>query len=170
MKKFVLRIERFFAMLGLIIGGFSVIAMMTIEVLNVFGRKLHTPFPCSLETAESLMITSVFLVIGYVALVEEHTQVTIMTRRLRPSTNRLIDAFGYLFGALIFTFLAYGAWRIAWDMFHIFENRIGVYRFPIWPFRILYALGLSSFVIQCYINTIRFISQAFDPEWKPEEG
>lgn len=170
MKEFVLRIERFFATFGLIIGGFSVIAMMTIEVLNVFGRKLHIPFPCSLEAAESLMITSVFLVIGYVALVEEHTQVTIMTRRLRPSTNRLIEAFGYLFGALIFTFLAYGAWRIAWDMFRILENRIGVYRFPIWPFRILYALGLSSFVIQCYINTIRFISQAFDPEWKPGEG
>ena len=49
------------------------------------------------------------------------------------------------------------------------EIRIGVYHFPIWVFKIFYALGLTLMFIQSVINAIRFISQAADPTWNPED-
>jgi TRAP-type C4-dicarboxylate transport system permease small subunit len=140
------------------IAGISIFSMMVIEVLNAFGRKLYTPFPCCLESAESLMITSVFLGVGYVALREGHTQVTILTRWMRPRYRRLLDAAGYLFATATFGFLAFGACKI----------RIGVYRFPIWVFRVFFALGLILMTIQCVINIARFVRQAFDSNWEPE--
>jgi len=153
---------------ALTIAGFSVFAMMVIEILNAFGRKLFMPFPCCLESAESLMITSVFLAIGYVAMVEGHTQVTILTRWMRPSTRRVLDGLSYLFAALIFGFLAIGACTIAFHSVLALEIRIGVYRFPIWVFRVFFALGLVLMALQSFFNTFKFIQQARDQSWSPE--
>ncbi|MBW1773465.1 MAG: TRAP transporter small permease [Deltaproteobacteria bacterium] len=169
MKKIVSFFEGPVTTAGAALAGLSIIIMMVIEFLNAIGRKLYMPFPCCLESAESLMITTVFLGIGYVALKEEHTQVTIITRRMRPSVKRYLDAAVYLFGAITFGVLAWGAWPIAWNAMLTLEIRIGVYRFPIWVFRIFFALGVTLMALQCILNTIKFISQASDPNWKPEE-
>ena len=37
------------------------------------------------------------------------------------------------------------------------EMRIGVYRFPLWPFKTLYAVGMTFLTIQLVINTIKYI-------------
>jgi TRAP-type C4-dicarboxylate transport system permease small subunit len=169
MKKFVAFFEGRIERIGLVLAGFSIAAMMIIEFLNAIGRKLYMPFPCTLETAESLMITTVFLGIGVVALTEEHTQVTIITRKMPKSVKRYLDAAAYLFAAGLFGFLTLGAWPIAWDSTLMLEIRIGVYHFPIWVFKIFYALGLTLMFIQSVINAIRFISQAADPTWNPED-
>ena len=169
MKKIVSIFEGPVSNVSVALAGLSIIIMMVIEFLNAIGRKVYMPFPCCLESAESLMITTVFLGIGYVALKEEHTQVTIVTRRMRPSTKRYFDAVAYLFGGITFAVLAWGAWPIAWNAMINMEIRIGVYRFPIWVFRIFFALGVTMMALQCFSNTIRFFSQAKDPNWKSEE-
>ena len=35
--------------------------------------------------------------------------------------------------------------------------RIGVYRFPLWPFKTLYAVGMTFLTIQLVINLIKYI-------------
>ena len=136
--------------------------MALIEVMNAFGRKLYIPFPCCLETAESLMITMVFLGIGYTAMLEEHTQVIILTRRFSVKAKCYLD----LFGAVTFAFLAYGSWPSSWHSMTTLEIRIGVYNFPLWVFRLFFSLGLTLMTLHCIINIVRFISQARDPSWK----
>lgn len=156
------------AKVQIMLAGMAVILVMIIQFLNAFGRKLLVPFPCCLEAGESLLIVVVFLGIGPVALSEEHTQVTILTRKMRPSIRRYLDAAAYAFGAVIFGIMAYGAWFVAWSMVLILEMRIGVFHFPIWPFRVLFALGLTLMTVQCVINAVRFFRQGSDPNWQPE--
>jgi TRAP-type C4-dicarboxylate transport system permease small subunit len=116
------------------------------------------------------MITTIFLSIAYVALSEEHTYVSLITRKMRPTTKRYIDAFGHMVGSLIFLFLTIGAWQAGWASMLQLEIRIGVIRFPIWIFRLFFAIGLSLFTLQLIFNTIKFLDQALDPEWdNPEE-
>ena len=38
----------------------------------------------------------------------------------------------------------------------IMEMRMGVYWFPLWPFKVLFAVGMTLFVIQLVINIIKF--------------
>lgn len=170
MKRLVHFFEHSLSLTQIVIAGLSIVIMTVVEVLNAFGREIGSPFPDALETAEALMISTVFMGIGYAALKEEHTQVTIITRRLPPRTIRLIDALAYLFAAAIFGMLTYGAWPLAWKSIGMQEIRIGVYNFPIWVFRTVFALGLTSMTIQSIINAIKFSFQAFNPVWLAEHN
>ena len=170
MKRFVTSLERKLCTVSIVIVGASIFVMMVIEVLNALGRRFFVPFPCTVETVEALLIICVFMGLGYVTWKEEHTIVGLITRNLRSSTKRFLDALSSALGALIFGIFSWGAWARAWESVVILEVRIGVYRFPVWVFRILYAVGLSLFVLQLCINTVRFASQALDPkcEYKGE--
>jgi TRAP-type C4-dicarboxylate transport system permease small subunit len=167
MKKLLVFFENRLCFWGIVLSSISIFLMTTVEVLNVFGRKFYKPWPCTVETAEALMIVAVLMGAGYVTLKEEHVNVTIVTRKMRPLFKRLLDALGSLFGAGVFTILAWGAWLKAWASIMQLEMRIGVYQFPLWPFRIIFAVGLTMMALQAYFNTVKFISQAFDPEWEP---
>lgn len=172
MKKLVAAIKRVegpLARAGLFAACVSLTIMLILEVANAIGRKILKPVPVTLETAESLMITTIFLSIAYVALNEEHTYVSLITRKMRPTTKRYIDTLGHLVGALIFLFLAIGAWKAGWASMLQLEIRIGVIRFPIWIFRLFFAIGLSLFTLQLIFNTIKFLDQALDPEWDNAE-
>jgi TRAP-type C4-dicarboxylate transport system permease small subunit len=165
MRKMIAFIEGPLMKFEVFLAGLSMAIIMTIECLNAFGRKLLIPLPCCLEAAESLLIVIVFLGIGYVAFAEEHTQVTILTKRLRPSVRRFLDSAAYGFGAIIFGILACGAWPMAVASTLRLEIRIGVFHFPIWIFRLFFAVGLSLMSLQCVINALKFHQQASDPNW-----
>jgi TRAP-type C4-dicarboxylate transport system permease small subunit len=173
MKKLVAAIRKVegpLARAGLVAACVSLTCMLVLEVANAIGRKLLKPVPVTVETAESLMITTIFLAIAYVALNEEHTYVSLITRKLRPTNKRYIDAFGHLVGAVILVFLTIGAWQAGWASMLQLEIRIGVIRFPIWIFRLFFAVGLSLFTLQLIFNTIKFLDQALDPEWDDQEA
>jgi TRAP-type C4-dicarboxylate transport system permease small subunit len=168
MKKYVLSMIDHLSLYGLAISGISIMAMMTAEFLNALGRKFLIPLPCCLEMSESLMISTIFLAVPYVALEEGHTNVTILTRKFPFRVQRLMDSFSHIFGMVIFSILAWGGWRIAFASVKQLEMRIGVFRFPIWPFRILFAIGLSLLVFQSLSNVIKCLSDAWDRKYKTE--
>ncbi len=151
-----------------VLSGISVMTMMAAEFINAIGREFYMPLPCCLEMSESLMITTIFMAVAYVGLKEEHTNVTIMTRKFSPRAQRFFDSFANLFGGIVFAIFAFGAWKIAFTALLKLEMRIGVFRFPIWPFRIFFAFGLSLLALQFVSNSIKCLSQAMDRNDKPE--
>jgi len=163
------RVEGPLAKAGLAAACVSLTIMLVLEVANAIGRKLLKPVPVTVESAESLMITTIFLAIAYVALNEEHTYVSLITRKLRPTTKRYLDAVGHAIAMVVFLFLAVGAWQAGWASMLQLEVRIGVIRFPIWIFRLFFAIGLSLFTLQLVFNAIKFAAQALDPEWDDPE-
>jgi TRAP-type C4-dicarboxylate transport system permease small subunit len=138
---------------------------MAVEVINAIGRKFAMPLPCTLEAAESLMIVCIFLAAPFVASQEEHTFVTLLTRRLPGFITRSMDAFANFLGGVVVAILAFGAWKIAYESVVELEMRIGVFRFPIWPFRIVFALGLTLLAVQFLSNSIRCILQIRNREY-----
>jgi len=167
MRKSIAKAEQGLAHMGVIISGGSVVFMMVIEVVNAIGRKVGAPVPNTLHAAEALMITAVFMGIGYVALIEGHTYVMMMTRKWKPSVTRFLDGLNSLIGAAVFSFIMWGAWKTVYESCCKFEMIIGVFRFPIWPFRIFFALGLTLFILQLYINGFKFISEALGRNHAP---
>jgi TRAP-type C4-dicarboxylate transport system permease small subunit len=139
---------------------FPVLAMAVIETLNVIGRKLFIPVPCALEAVESLLVVSVYFGMSFVAMAGGHVNITIATDRLSLSTQKFMDAWANFLGVMVFGFLTCGAWAEFVKALRIMEMRIGVYRFPIWPFRLFFAIGLTMLVIQLAINVIRLTHAA----------
>jgi TRAP-type C4-dicarboxylate transport system permease small subunit len=142
------------------LSGASLVLMLIIETLNVIGRELYVPLPCALEASESMLVLTVFLAVAYVALNWGHTNVTILTMNFPKRVQKILDAFAHFFAVAVYTILAVGAWREAIKQTALLEMRIGVFRFPIWPFRILFAVGLTLLVLQSLSNAIKCVSQA----------
>ena len=157
MEKWIMAYEEKFKRIGTYIIFSPLIVMTVIECLNAIGRKLYIPFPCALEAVESLLVTSVYFGVSIVALEGGHVNVTIMTRKFPVWVQHLLDTIANLVASLAFGYLMAGAWAEATKAISILEMRIGVYRFPLWPFKTLYAIGMTFLTIQLVINTIKFI-------------
>lgn len=161
MEKIIMYYEKWILKWAVPVIIFPVLAMAVIETLNVIGRKLLVPFPCALEAVESLLVVSVYFGMSFVAMAGGHVNITIATDRLSPSKQKFLDAVANFLGMVVFGFLAGGAWVEFVKALRIMEMRIGVYRFPIWPFRLFFAIGLTMLVIQLAINVIRLTHAAF---------
>lgn len=168
-KKY-LRMLDHLSMYGVAVAALAIVLMLIVESLNVLGRELYVPLPCALEASESLLVASVFLGAAYVALYWGHTNVIILTMRFPHRAQKLLDAFAHLFGAVIYSILTTGAWMTAFEKAAQLEMRIGVFRFPIWPFRILFAVGLTLLVLQSLSNTAKCLLQASNQGCESGDG
>jgi len=134
------------------------LALMTIIVFfNAIGRKIGTPFPLTVESVEALIVVSVYFGVALVALEKGHVNVTFATEKLSPTVNRLIDGLGHLVAFATFAYLSVSAWFIAIESIKIMEYRLAVARFPLWPFKTLFALGLTFMSIQLFFNAYKFL-------------
>ena len=135
--------------------GIPIFLMALIETLNAFGRKLWVPFPCAVETVESLLVITTYFGVSIVAIERGHVNVDLVTRKLPQAIQNYVAIFADVVGAAVFGLLAWGAWRMAVYSVTIMEMRLGVYRFPLWPFKLLFAFGLTLLVIQLVFNIIK---------------
>ena len=134
------------------------LALMTIIVFfNAIGRKIGTPFPLTVEAVEALIVVSVYFGVALVALEKGHVNVPFATEKLSPTVNRLIDGLGHLVAFATFAYLSVYAWFIAIESIRIMEYRLAVARFPLWPFKTLFALGLTFMSIQLFFNAYKFL-------------
>jgi TRAP-type C4-dicarboxylate transport system permease small subunit len=155
MEKLIMRYEKSVLKWAVPVMIFPILAMSVIETLNVLGRKLYVPFPCSVELVESLLVLCVYFGVSIVAMAGGHVSITLATEKFPQSVQKFLDAFANFLGVLIFGFLACGAWAQFVKAYRILEIRTGVYRFPIWPFRLFFAVGLTMLTIQLVINMIK---------------
>lgn len=155
MEQLIVAYERIYRRWVPLLIGAPLVIMTAVVFLNALGRKLFIPFPGTVELVEALLVVSVYFGVALVALEGGHVNVTFATEKLTPRTKRLLDGAGNLLAALAFAYLAVSAWVVAIDAIRILEYRIAVYRFPLWPFKSLFALGLSLLAIQLAINAVK---------------
>ena len=160
MEQAIVTYERAYRRVATYLVFLPLLAMTVIEFLNAIGRKLFVPFPGTVESVESLLVVSVYFGVALVALEGGHVNVTIGSDRLPPGARHLLDALANVLAALIFGFLALGAAGEAARSIALLEYRLGVYRFPLWPFKTLYATGLVRLTIQLALNTVKHLALA----------
>jgi TRAP-type C4-dicarboxylate transport system permease small subunit len=157
MEKLIMVFEDRLRKWGAYMIGIPVFLMAIIETLNAFGRRLWVPFPCAVETVESLLVVTTYFGVSIVAMDRGHVNVDLVTRVLPRPVRNYVTIFADVVGAAVFGLLTWGAWRMALYAVSILEERLGVYRFPLWPFKLLFAVGLTLFVIQLVFNIIKLI-------------
>jgi TRAP-type C4-dicarboxylate transport system permease small subunit len=157
MEKVILIYEGYLKKWIALIIGVPIFLMAIIETLNGFGRKLWIPFPCAIETVESLLVITTYFGVSIVAIERGHVKVDLLTRKFPRWIQNCVTIFGDLIGAAVFGLISWGAWKMAIYAVKIMEMRIGLYSFPLWPFKVLFAVGTTLFVIQLAINVVKFI-------------
>lgn len=160
MERAILAYERVYRRVATYLVFLPLLAMTVIEFLNAIGRKLFVPFPGTIESVESLLVVSVYFGVALVALEGGHVNVTLGTAWVPAGGRHALDALGNLLAAAVFGFLAVGAGVEASRSIALWEFRLGVYRFPLWPFKTLFATGLALLTIQLVLNTVKHLALA----------
>ena len=108
-----------------------------------------------MELVEALLVISVYFGVALVALEGGHVNVTFATDKLSPRTCFFLEGMGNAIAAVAYIFLTLSAWSIAQASVQMLEYRMAVMRFPLWPFKLLFAAGLSLLAVQLVFNAIK---------------
>ena len=149
---------------GAVAGGVGIVILMLLATAGAIGRKLGHPVPCALEACETIMFSSVFLGMAYVALQGGHINVTLFTQRLSSRTQAFLDAAVLLLAATVFGLLTWSSFWLAWKWFLIKEVRLGAFPWPIWPFRFLFVVGIGLIALQLIFSVITLIRKGLGLE------
>jgi TRAP-type mannitol/chloroaromatic compound transport system permease small subunit len=141
---------------GAIFAGLALMFMMFIGALDViFSKFFNKPIPGTFEATEALMIVSAFMAISYNQVKRGHISVQLITSHLRGSTKIVFDSISYLFSFAFFALIAWQGWQYGLHSLKVLEYESGLINFPVYPSKLLLALGASMVTVQCLADFIR---------------
>lgn len=154
-------VDRFLDRLTQVLGlasSFAVIAITITIVVDVGGRYLFLqPLDGGSEFAVGALIVVVYLGLAPAQRRGDNFQVYLLVRLLPPSVQH---ALGILWRLIVVVVIGILAWLTAGEAVHstaMGESSFGVIAFPIWPSRIVLALGLSILALQLAVELVRMV-------------
>lgn len=152
------KLERFATYLGAL----TILALGALITVSVLGRALfNTGVPDTITLAGLMMIPVVALPMAGVQAQDGHIAVTVTTdwlpSRMISGLKALGNAIGFAFFAAIVWFLMKKVPRdIATGAYYD-----GEFEIPVWPMKVVFAVGIGLFLIRLSIDFIRNLGHAF---------
>lgn len=151
--------------IGAVVSGIALLLMMVMGALDVFlGKVFNTPVPGTFEATEALMVVSAFLAIAYNQQVRGHIKVELFTSRMSPRLQLKFEAFNYFLSAVFFFLLTWQGWRFGLESLRVGEYESGLIAFPVYPAKLLLAVGLTLMTLQCSRDLVVAFKNIFNPE------
>lgn len=110
---------------------------------NVFGWYLSF----KVDLSETLLAASIFLAWPLVQRKRAHIAVDLFTSRTPPWFGRVGRVLSAACGLLLFGLMAWGAWQLAAKSVSIMEVSPDTSAYPIWPWKVACAVGVSLTVL-----------------------
>jgi TRAP-type C4-dicarboxylate transport system permease small subunit len=151
--------------MGAVMSGIALLLMMIMGALDVFlGKVFNTPIPGTFEATEAFMVVSAFLAIAYNQQVRGHIKVELFTSRLSPGLQLKFEAFNYFLSTVFFFLLTWQGWRFGIESLMVREYESGLIAFPVYPGKLLLALGLTLMTLQCLRDLVIAFKHIIKPE------
>ena len=148
----------------MVIAGAIVMLMMVLITIDVVCRKLSLSFSGVYETIQILTVAVVFLGISYVQKMKGHIFIEIATTKLPLKWQQILDCIGYLIGIFICGIITWQSLLVAWESVLIWEYAAGVVQIPIWPAKLIVAIGFLFMTLRLMLDLMFF----FIPEVQQE--
>lgn len=160
------------AIFVLLVGGIGTMAAMLLGTIEVVGTQmLHTPVPGALELTESTMVLIVFGALAYAQIRRSHIRVELIYTNMGPRVRAAMDVFADICALVFFSLLLWQAYHEAVYSLQIGEATVGLIRFPLFPARIILAVGTGLLILQLILDLITDIRRIIDgSELVPAEG
>lgn len=137
----------------------SAITLMVIMVAMLFDVIVRSSTGASTpgvyELVETLLIVAAFLGLAYAERSGGNVRVTIFLRWMPPLVARLATRLGTLIAVIILLWMVYATSMQAYESFSVGEVNLGIVSFPLWPSRMVIALGILAFLLEMIATLIR---------------
>ncbi len=134
------------------------LAFVAIEVLILYqlGGQFLPYIPRSAdEFAGYCMAASAFLALAYTFNANEHIRVTLITDRLGPCGQRLLDRLAVSIAVPLTAFVAWHFTKMAWQTWQIDERSPGLIALPLWIPQAAMAAGAVVFLMAVTQRALR---------------
>lgn len=122
----------------------AVFLMMVIGAIDVvMGNTIGTFLSFKVELSGTLLASSIFLACGPVQRSKEHIRVDLLDPHMGPAMVSFRELLALVCGVVLVGFIAYGLWDQAIKSVEILEASADTSGFPIWPWKIVCAVGAS---------------------------
>jgi TRAP-type C4-dicarboxylate transport system permease small subunit len=131
-----------------LLSGLSILLVMFLTTTDFSLRfAFNLPLKGVYELSELILVITTFLGLAYTWMVGEHIDVDIVYVRLSPAWQRLVRIFVISVLLIIIGLLAGANEPAAINSIRIAEVRYGPIPFPMWPSKLVIALGSIFFFI-----------------------
>ena len=152
-------IERFHHILSYFSAA-GMLIMMIPTVADVAGRILfNAPIQGRIEFTGLIMAFVIYLGVPYAQAQRSHVRVTFIFDRMSPKAQRILEACIYLVAIAILGFTIYATGSEAIRSVKVGEYLYGSTRFPIYPSRILVAIGMVLLSLQFVVDFFRVLAK-----------
>ena len=139
------------------IGVAAAVIMSVLSVSDIIAAKVFSKaIPNQYEFVQYLLIAVVYC---FLPIITNHTglmSVDILTRKFSALLLRIIDIFAYILGTGIFAFITWqGFVLLQKHMREMTASSSSSNAFQIWPFTVLYVVGLGILTLSCLWRVIR---------------
>lgn len=134
-------------------------AMMFLTAMDVLLRYIfNRPISGALEITEFMMVILVGFGLAYCATVKGLVSVEIVTSRLSPRTQAILNSITYF---LSFVFFSLITWQSVRHVTLAFETDLvsPVLLIPTFPFSVMLALGSLVFTLVLLVNFLEYLSE-----------
>ena len=147
-----------FSEVGVFLAGLALMLMMFIGAADVIADKIFNwPIPGTLEFSESLLVMSFFMAIAFTQLRRGHIAVELFTSRLKGDKKEFLDLLSYFLLLVFFFLITFQGWKFALHSLRILEFQSGPINFPVYPAKLIAAIGLSIMTLQCLADLVNGI-------------
>jgi TRAP-type C4-dicarboxylate transport system permease small subunit len=151
------RVERGLLSLS-ILSGFATLLITFVVVIDVCGRYFfNAPLHGGVEFSELLMVVLVFFGLAAAQQKRQNYSIELLTRHLPESVQRLLELLCLIACLVIVVMLAWPSSKQAVISYGRGEAGFGIVPFPLWPARIILAIGLWLLAVQFACDIYRVI-------------
>ena len=135
---------------------FGVMVLVTIDVLmrNLFNRPITGVF----EIVSMSLIGIVIFGFSYVQSTKDHIIVEVFTQNLPRKYQNVLNFAGCLIGLMVFAVLAWQSVDYTISSYQSREYTMGLLRIPLWPSKMLMAVGMIVFAIRLLMDTLLMLT------------
>ena len=131
-------------------GGYVLLCMMILTIFDVIGRYFfNSPITGAYEITQVMMVTVVFLFLGYTQAQKGHISIDFVIRLLPQKMRMAIDIVTHLVSLFIMILIGWMNILRCLELMRINEVT-PILHFPISPFFLILAIG-------CFVYSIEFI-------------
>lgn len=163
------RFERFDDLVGVfgrvmsVGGAISACLIMVAMTVDVGYRNLFShSIPGTFEIVEVALVLAVFLGLATAERTGSNVRVTLFTSLLTTRAAAWVRIFGLLVSLGIVFWFAYASVDKALHSYAVGEYKRGIISFPMWPGRVIVAVGFAMLVIELTMGILRRLIAIFD--------
>lgn len=143
-----------------LLGGIALILLALVVTADVAARALGFALVGAAEAGGVLLALLVFLVIAWTQRQRGHVAIEVVVSMMPPVLQRWADALSLLICLAFTLVLAITTGRAAWESYQAMEFQVGTLPFPLWPVRLVIAIGFALFVLQLLAQLLAALSRA----------